>query len=86
MDPHRPGDEISYYPGETNLRLADVIVINKIDSADLDDINEIRANIRMINKNAKVIDAASPLTVDFPEMISERVLVVEDGPPSPTAI
>lgn len=81
VDPHRPGDEISYYPGETNMHLADVIVINKIDSADLDDINEIRANIRMINKNAKVIDAASPLTVDFPEMISDkRVLVVEDGP------
>jgi predicted GTPase len=81
VDPHRPGDEISYYPGETNLHLADVVVINKIDSADLDDINEVRANIRMINKKAQIIDAASPLTVDKPELITDkRVLVVEDGP------
>lgn len=81
VDPHRPGDEISYYPGETNLHLADVIVINKIDSADLDDINEVRANIRMINKRAQIIEAASPLTVDKPELITDkRVLVVEDGP------
>lgn len=81
VDPHRPGDEVSYHPGETNLYMADVVVINKIDSADLDDINEVRANIRMINKTAKIIDAASPLSVDFPEMITDkRVLVVEDGP------
>jgi len=81
VDPHRPGDEISYYPGETNVHMADVIVINKIDSADLDDINEVRANIRMINKNAQIVDAASPLSVDFPEMIAgKNVLVVEDGP------
>lgn len=81
VDPHRPGDEISYYPGETNLHLADVVVINKIDSADLDDINEVRANVRMINKKAQIIDAASPLTVDKPELITDkRVLVVEDGP------
>ncbi len=81
VDPHRPGDEISYYPGETNLHLADVIVINKIDSADIDDINEVRANIRTINKKAQIIDAASPLSVDKPELITDkRVLVVEDGP------
>lgn len=81
VDPHRPGDEISYYPGETNVHLADVIVINKIDSADLDDINEVRANVRMINPKAIIIDAASPLFVDHPEMIlDKRVLVVEDGP------
>ncbi|MBW6514020.1 MAG: cyclic 2,3-diphosphoglycerate synthase [Candidatus Syntrophosphaera sp.] len=81
VDPHRPGDEVSYYPGETNLHLADVIVINKIDSADLDDINEVRANIRSINKKAQIIDAASPLGVDKPEIIADkRVLVVEDGP------
>ncbi len=80
-DPHRPGDEVSYYPGETNLHLADVVVINKIDSADLDDINEVRANIREINPRAQIIDAASPLTVDKPEIITgKRVLVVEDGP------
>ncbi len=81
VDPHRPGDEISYYPGETNLHLADVVVINKIDSADLDDINEVRQNVRMINKNVQIIEAASPLFVDKPELIfGKRVLVVEDGP------
>lgn len=81
VDPHRPGDEVSYHPGETNLYLADVVVINKIDSADLDDINEVRANIRQINPKAQIIDAASPLTVDHPEMITgKNVLVVEDGP------
>ncbi|HAN41469.1 MAG TPA: GTPase [Candidatus Cloacimonetes bacterium] len=81
VDPHRPGDEISYYPGETNMHLADVIVINKIDSADLMDINDVRENIRAINPKAKVIDAASPLSVDKPELIDgKRVLIVEDGP------
>ena len=81
VDPHRPGDEISYYPGETNVFLADVIVINKIDSADLDDINEVRDNVRFINPKAQIIEAASPLFVDHPEMIlGKKVLVVEDGP------
>lgn len=81
VDPHRPGDEISYYPGETNLHLADVVVINKIDSADLEDIQEVRNNVRMINKTAQIIEAASPLFVDHPEMITgKNVLVVEDGP------
>ena len=81
VDPHRPGDEISYHPGETNLYRADVVIINKIDSADLDDINEVRANVRSINPKAKIIDAASPLFVDHPELITgKRVLVVEDGP------
>lgn len=81
VDPHRPGDEISYYPGETNVLMADVVVINKIDSADLDDINEVRANVRAINPKAKIIEAASPLFVDHPEnILDKRVLVVEDGP------
>jgi predicted GTPase len=81
VDPHRPGDELSYYPGETNVLMADVIVINKIDSADLDDINEVRANVRSINPTAQIIEAASPLFVDHPEMIlNKKVLVVEDGP------
>lgn len=81
VDPHRPGDEITYYPGETNVHMADVIVINKIDSADLDDINEVRANVRSINPTAIIIEAASPLFVDHPEMIlGKNVLVVEDGP------
>ncbi len=81
VDPHRPGDELTYYPGETNLHLADVVVINKIDSADLDDINEVRANVRSINPTVQIIEAASPLFVDNPELImGKRVLVVEDGP------
>jgi predicted GTPase len=81
VDPHRPGHEISYYPGETNVHMADVIVINKIDSADMYDINEVRANVRSINPTAKIIEAASPLSVDKPELIlGKNVLVVEDGP------
>lgn len=81
VDPHRPGHELEYFPGQTNLLLADVIVINKIDSADADGIDEVRANIKEYNPNAIVIDAASPLSVDKPELIrGKRVLVVEDGP------
>lgn len=81
VDPHRPGDEISYYPGETNIHMADVVVINKIDSADMDDINEVRANVRALNPKAVIIEAASPLFVDKPELIlNKNVLVVEDGP------
>jgi len=80
-DPHRPGHEVSYYPGETNIRNADVIVINKIDSADFDDIQEVRDNIREVNPDAIVIDAASPLSVVDPSLIrGKRVLCVEDGP------
>lgn len=81
VDPHRPDHEISYYPGETNLRNADVIVINKIDSADPEGVQIVRDNIREYNPTAIVIDGASPLTVDHPELITgKNVLVVEDGP------
>lgn len=80
-DPLRPGAEVSYYPGEVVARMSDVIVINKIDSAGLDEINIVRANLARINPNAIIIDAASPVTVDKPELIKgKRVLVVEDGP------
>jgi len=80
-DPHRAGHEMTYYPGEANLRMADVVVINKIDTANPDKINLLRENIYKLAPNAIVIDAASPLTVDHPEFIrSKRVLVVEDGP------
>ena len=80
-DPLRPGAEVSYYPGEVVARMADVIVINKIDSASLDNINTVRANLRKINPTAKQIDAASILTVDKPELLKgKKVLVVEDGP------
>ncbi len=81
VDPHRPGDEVTYFPGETNVHMADVVVINKIDSADLMDINEVRENVRATNPKAIVVDAASPLFVDNIDMIAgKRVLVVEDGP------
>ncbi len=80
-DPHRPGHEISYYPGETNLRMADVVVINKIDTADYDDVEEVRENTMMVNPNATIVDAASPLTIDdMAKIRRRRVIVVEDGP------
>jgi len=81
VDPHRPGHELCYYPGQNNLLLADVIVINKIDSADPEGVAEVRRNIAAYNPSAVVVDAASPLLVDDPEMIrGKKVLVVEDGP------
>ena len=81
VDPHRPGHELMYYPGEVTLRMADVVVINKIDSADFADIQTVRGNIAKVNPKATVIDAASTITVDNAEVIKgKRVLVVEDGP------
>ena len=81
VDPHRPGHEITYYPGETNLRMADVVVINKIDTADYEDIEEVRENIMSVNPTATIIDAASPLGIENMESIrGKRVIVVEDGP------
>lgn len=80
-DPHRPGHELDYYPGFANLLMADAIVINKIDTADLEGIEEVRENIARFNPDAMVIDAASPLSVDDPEMIrGKKVLCIEDGP------
>ncbi len=80
-DPLRAGHEVSYYPGEVVLRTADAVVINKIDSADYKDINTVRENIRKVNPNATVIDAASTLSVDDISAISgKHVLVIEDGP------
>lgn len=80
-DPHRPGHELSYYPGEVNLRIADVVVINKMDSASPEGIQTVRESIAKVNPNAMVIDGASPIRVDNPELIKgKRVLVVEDGP------
>ena len=81
VDPHRAGHELSYYPGEVNLRLADVVVINKIDTARPEDIQKVRENIASVNPKAIVIDGASPIKVDDPSLIrGKRVLVVEDGP------
>lgn len=80
-DPHRPGHELTYYPGETNARTADVIVINKVDTADAASVIQVRDHLRLLNPQATVIEAASPLFVDDPEAVrGKRVLVVEDGP------
>ncbi len=81
VDPHRPGHELTYFPGNTSLRLADAAIINKIDSADPKNVLAVRKNIKDVNPKAKIIEAASPLFVDKPELISgKKVLVVEDGP------
>jgi len=81
VDPHRPDHERTYYPGETNVIDADVVVINKIDSADPEGIQIVRDNVRELNPDAIVIDGASPVTVDNPNLIKGAdVLVVEDGP------
>lgn len=81
LDPHRVGHELTYHPGETNLWMADVCVINKCDSAEEEDIKELEENIRSVNPDAEIIRANSPLTVNDPDAIKgKRVLVVEDGP------
>ena len=81
VDPHRAGHELSYYPSEVTLRLADVVIINKIDTAGPEGIQEVRQNIAKVNPTAVVVDAASPITVDDPSLIrGKKVLVVEDGP------
>jgi predicted GTPase len=81
VDPHRPGHELTYYPGEITLRIADVVVINKIDSAEPTDVDIVRRNITAVNSQAIVIDAASVLTIDDPSVVEGKtVLVVEDGP------
>jgi predicted GTPase len=80
-DPHRPGHELSYHPGETNVRMADVIIINKVQTANRQDILTVKENVALLNPRALVIEAASPIMVDDPKMIKgKRVLVVEDGP------
>ena len=80
-DPHRAGHELLYYPGETNIRMANVIIVNKVDTADPAKVKQVKENIKMLNPNATVLDAASPITVDKPELIrGKRVLAIEDGP------
>jgi predicted GTPase len=80
-DPHRPGHELSYHPGETNARSADVFVINKVDTASPEAVVQVRDNLRSVNPGAIVIEAASPIFVDDPGSIQgKRVLVIEDGP------
>lgn len=80
-DPHRPGHESSYHPGETNARLADIFVINKVDTALPENVISVRENLRRLNPLAQIIEAASPLFVADPDAIrGKRVLVIEDGP------
>jgi len=81
LDPHRPGHEVRYYPGETNVRLADVFVINKVDTAEPENVLLVHESAHELNPNAVVIEAASPLFVENPAAIrGKKVLVIEDGP------
>ena len=80
-DPHRPGHELAYYPGETNLMMADAVVINKVDTADPKGVDTVRNNIQNVNSDAVIIECASPITVENSDLIAgKKVLVVEDGP------
>jgi len=80
-DPHRAGHEVAYHPGESNLRAADVVVINKVDTADLANITRVRENTLQVNPTATIVEAASPIFVEDPMAIrGKHVLVVEDGP------
>jgi len=81
VDPHRPGHELRYYPGETNLRMADVVIVNKVDTAEPENIATVEANVRAANPRATMVRANSPVTVGDPSLIKgKRVLVIEDGP------
>jgi predicted GTPase len=80
-DPHRPGHETTYHPGEANLRMADVVVINKVDTAEPENVDQVEATARELNPDAVIIRAESPVTVDDPSAVEgKRVLVIEDGP------
>jgi predicted GTPase len=80
-DPHRPGHELRYYPGETNVRMADLVIVNKVDTAEPANVALVEANVRSVNPRATILRANSPLTVRDPELVrGKRVLVIEDGP------
>ncbi len=80
-DPHRAGHEVRYHPGEVNMRLADVVIINKVDTALPENVQVVRENVARLNPRATVVEAASPMTVDRPEVLAgRRAVVVEDGP------
>ncbi len=81
MDPFRPGDELSYYPGETNLRMADVVVINKVDTALAEDVKTVRNNVKRVRPEAIIVETASDIYVDDKSLIrGKKVVAVEDGP------
>ena len=81
VDPHRPGHELTYYPGETNVRMADVILVNKVDTADAEAVERVKANVRGVNDRAVIVLGESPITVDDETVLKGRkVLAIEDGP------
>ena len=81
VDPHRPGDELNYHPGEANLRMADIVIINKIETSSLENVEKVRSNVHNTNPNAVIVDAASPIFVEnYGTLKGKKVLVVEDGP------
>jgi len=81
VDPHRPGDELNYHPGEANLRMADIVIINKIETSSLENVEKVRSNVQNTNPNAVIVDAASPIFVEnYGILKGKKVLVVEDGP------
>jgi predicted GTPase len=81
VDPFRPGDEVGYYPGEANLRMADVVVINKVDTAPAKDVRIVRDNVKRVRPEARIVEAASDIQVDDKSLIKgKRVVAVEDGP------
>ncbi|MEM2081545.1 MAG: cyclic 2,3-diphosphoglycerate synthase [Candidatus Bathyarchaeia archaeon] len=80
-DPHRAGHELTHYPSVINLRLANVVIVNKVDTADAAKIKQVKENVKSLNPNALILEAASPITVDKPELIrGKRALAIEDGP------
>jgi predicted GTPase len=80
-DPHRAGHELTYYPSEVNLRMANIVIVNKVDTADPLNVERVKANVKQVNPDALILEAASPFTVDNPEIIKgKKVLVIEDGP------
>ena len=80
VDPHRPGHELAYYPGEVNVRMADIIVVNKVDTADKKDIERVETNVRSINPDATIIRADSPVSIQNGDLKGKKALVIEDGP------
>lgn len=80
VDPHRPGHEIEYFPGELNLKMADIAIINKVDTASAADIETVRKNIITNNPSAKIVEASSPIHVDGEKIKGKRILAIEDGP------
>ncbi len=80
VDPHRAGDELTYYPGEVNVRMADVIIINKVDTADKEEIEKVEESAKEVNPNAHIIKAESPVTIENGNLTGKKALVIEDGP------